>query len=83
MYFTFKSAVFSLIAMNFTPYNPSAEFAAFITFGTKAVNVWWVFGQVAAIALSVNDATIWVTLIMPFPSRNGSRLSILHFKGLL
>ena len=60
-------AVFSLIAMNITPYSPTvtwymcAEFAAFTTFGAKGVNV-FVFGQVVVTALYQNGLTIWVAV---------------------
>ena len=51
------SAVFSLIAMNFTPYSPTVtEFAALLL----APSCVWMFGQVVAITLSLNDLTIWV-----------------------
>ena len=57
------SAVFSLLAMNFTPYGPTVtwhmcdEFAACTILGIKAVYV-WVFGRVVAIAFSSNYLTI-------------------------
>ena len=60
-------AVFGLIAMNLTSNSPTVtwymcdEFAAFTTFGTKAVYV-WVFGQVVAIALSPKGLTIGVAI---------------------
>ena len=59
------SAVFCLIAINRSPYSPTvtwyicAELTAFISSGTKSVGV-RLFGQVVAIALCLNDLTIWV-----------------------
>ena len=62
-----------------------AEFAASTTSGTKAVNV-WVFGRVIAIALTLNDLTIWVRLRKLFIMTNGACITvscILHFPSSL
>ena len=74
--FQFKMYIFSHLAINFTQYSPTVtwymcdEFAAFTTFGTKAIYV-LVFGRVVAIALSLNDLTIWVRLRRLFIMTNG------------
>ena len=62
----YNSAIFGLIAINFTLCSPIvttwcemyAEFAALTISSTKSVAV-WVF---VAIALCLNDLTIWVRL---------------------
>ena len=57
------SAVFCLIAMNFTPYSPTVtwyigeEFSLLTNSGTKSVGV-WVNGQVVVIALYLNSLTV-------------------------
>ena len=55
-------------------------FAAFTTFGTKAVYV-WVFGQVVAIALSPKGLTIGVAIWKLFIMTNGACItSVMHIE---
>ena len=57
----------TFFAIHFTPYSPTftlhmcAKFAALTIFDTKSVAA-WVFDQVVAIALSLNELTLWVRL---------------------